>query len=222
MPWSAIIKVVTVTDVNLNIVIAGVGGQGTVLASKLLATCALEAGAQVRSAETIGMAQRGGSVLGHVRVCQKVGSFDTVETLQSPLVPLGAADVLIGFEPSETVKALEYLRPGGMVVSAIKPLAPPTATLQRLQYDGAEQIAYLQKLAADKVIGKLVLVDGEQATSELGSSRVLNTVLLGATLQALQSPLFSTEALKATMAGVIKPQFLELNVRALEYSQVPA
>jgi indolepyruvate ferredoxin oxidoreductase beta subunit len=204
---------------SLNIVVAGVGGQGTVLASKLLATCALDQGAQVRSAETIGMAQRGGSVLGHVRIAANATNPTGVQ-INSPLVPLGAADLLIGFEPSETVKALPYLRPGGTVISAIKALAPPTATLQRLKYDGAAQVEYLQQLKQNGTLGRLVLVDGEQATKELGSAKVLNTVLLGAAVQALSgeaSALFSPEALQATLQKVVKPQFLELNLQALNY-----
>jgi indolepyruvate ferredoxin oxidoreductase beta subunit len=202
----------------LNIVIAGVGGQGTVLASKLLANCALQSGAQVRSAETIGMAQRGGSVLGHVRMKTQTDS----SALHSPLVPVGAADILIGFEPSETVKALPYLGNGGLVVSAIKALAPPMATLLRLDYDGSEQVAYLQKLATGNRIGQLTLVDGQKTTDELGTAKVLNTVLLGATLSALaefkpeSQQLLSLDSIKATIKLLVKSQFLELNIKALD------
>ena len=87
-----------------DILICGVGGQGTVLASRVLAAAAMEAGHPVHSAETIGMAQRGGSVTSHVRVG---------EDAFSPLIPLGGADLLMAFEPAEAVRNLPYLRPEG-------------------------------------------------------------------------------------------------------------
>ena len=91
-------------------ILAGVGGQGTVLASKLLAFAAMEQGLAVRTAETIGMAQRGGSVVSHVRVGAS----------HSPMVPLGGADAVIGFEPAEAVRALPYLKKGGAAVVSVK------------------------------------------------------------------------------------------------------
>ena len=84
---------------NKNIILCGVGGQGTVLASKLIAAAAMEKGIPVMSAETIGMAQRGGSVFSHVRMG---------ENLYSPMIAKGTADMILGFEPGETVR--KYLR----------------------------------------------------------------------------------------------------------------
>lgn len=83
--------------------LCGVGGQGTVLASKMIAFAAMEKGESVRTAETIGMAQRGGCVVSHVRVGGGI---------YSPLIPKGGADVLIAFEPGEAVRCLSYLKPG--------------------------------------------------------------------------------------------------------------
>ena len=85
----------------LNILLTGVGGQGTVLAAKVLAQAALEKGWQVRTAETIGMAQRGGSVVSHVRYGSQI---------ETPLIPEHSADVMIAFEPAEAVRCLRYLR----------------------------------------------------------------------------------------------------------------
>ncbi len=93
----------------INVSIAGIGGQGSVLAARILAQAAEAKGWQVRSAETIGMAQRGGSVMSHVRI----GA-----SLFSPLVSLGQAALVIGFEPAEAARALPYLKPGGAVVAA--------------------------------------------------------------------------------------------------------
>lgn len=90
-----------------NILLCGVGGQGTVLASKLIAYAAMKQGLAVRTSETIGMAQRGGCVVSHVRIGRMI---------DSPLVPRGSADLLLGFEPGETVRCLPYLRQGGTVI----------------------------------------------------------------------------------------------------------
>ena len=91
----------------LNILLAGVGGQGTVLAAKVLAQAALEKGWQVRTAETIGMAQRGGNVVSHVRIGNKG------EQVHAPLVSRGTADLIIAFEPAEAARVLPYLAPAG-------------------------------------------------------------------------------------------------------------
>ena len=88
----------------INCILCGVGGQGTVLASKLMAQSAISQGAFVRTARAIGMAQRGGCVVSHVRI-EPEGP--------SPMVPLGQADLIIGFEPAEAVRALPYLKPEG-------------------------------------------------------------------------------------------------------------
>ena len=90
-----------------DVMICGVGGQGTVLASKIIAASAMDEGYAVHSAETIGMAQRGGSVTSHVRIG---------EDAFSPLIPLGSVDLLIAFEPSEAVRNLKYLKSDGFVI----------------------------------------------------------------------------------------------------------
>lgn len=95
---------------NKNIILCGVGGQGTVLASKLIAAAAMEKGIPVMSAETIGMAQRGGSVFSHVRMG---------ENLYSPMIAKGTADMILGFEPGETVRMLPYLKKTEQLSSAI-------------------------------------------------------------------------------------------------------
>ena len=92
---------------NKNIILCGVGGQGTVLASKLIAAAAMEKDMQVMSAETIGMAQKGGSVFSHVRIGEEI---------YSPMIEKGTADIIIGFEPAEAVRMLPYLKKGGMVI----------------------------------------------------------------------------------------------------------
>lgn len=202
----------------LNILVSGVGGQGTVLAGKLLAACALNEGAFVRSAETIGMAQRGGSVLGHVRIVPS----EARETLLSPLVPKGQAHVLIGFEPNETLRAYAYCEEGAAVVTASAPIAPPTASLKHIKYDGSLPLAALEQEAAAGAIGTFLAVDNNVVMEQLGFDKALNVVLLGAALGALvlnedyTSEFLTYDAMCRVVQEVVKEQFVEPNLRALE------
>lgn len=190
--------------VNKNIVLCGVGGQGTVLASKLIAAAAMEKGLRVMSAETIGMAQRGGNVFSNLRIGN---------SMHAPLLRSGQADVILGFEPGETVRMLHYLKPGGTVITNCRPVKPTTATLTGSSYDGSEMIAYLREnLAADR----LLVVDGQEAIDKLGSPRVLNMVLLGAAIRTGQIGL-TEDDIKKAMGRLIKPAFMELNLKAFDF-----
>ena len=183
-----------------NIIICGVGGQGTVLAAKVLSLAAISKGERVLSAETIGMAQRGGSVVSHVRIGEDV---------YSPLVPQGQADVLIAFEAAEAVRNIAYLKEGGSVIVNKKVVQPVTASLSGKAFDEKEMISYLEKVA-----GNVIAVDTDQACQDLGSSKVVNMVLLGA---AGKTGLISKDELKAALKLLVKPEFYELNVRAIDY-----
>lgn len=209
---------------NLNIIVSGVGGQGTVLAGKLLATCALAGGAFVRSAETIGMSQRGGSVLGHVRIALKPSTSSEADgsvLLASPLIPKGQAQLLIGFEPAETLRAYSFCGPKSLVVTATDPLPPPTASLQKLHYDGKAQLAALEKEAELGRIATLVVVNNAAVMTTLGFDKALNVILLGAALAALENsefncPVLSYAAMQQTIEDTVKQRFVEPNLRALE------
>lgn len=183
-----------------NILICGVGGQGTVLAAKVLSQAALCNGEHVLSAETIGMAQRGGSVVSHVRIGNDV---------YSPLIPKGQADIIIAFEAAEAVRSFEYLKEGGMVIVNRNIVQPVTASLTGKSFSTDEMISFLEKNAS-----KVVAVDTDEACRELGSSKVVNIVLLGA---ATQTGLFSKDDLKQAIKMLVKPEFYELNVKAVDY-----
>ena len=118
-----------------NVLLTGVGGQGTVLAAKVLAQAAQAKGWQVRTAETIGMAQRGGSVVSHVRM------GDNGEEVIAPLVAKGTADMIIAFEPAEAARVLPYLAPDGVMVSATTSIQPITAALSTEPYLAEATIA---------------------------------------------------------------------------------
>ena len=187
-----------------NIVLCGVGGQGTVLASKLIASAAMEKGLSVMSAETIGMAQRGGSVFSHLRVGGNP---------RSPMIEKGTADLILGFEPGEAVRMLPYLKPEGQMIVSKKAVMPVTATLSESGYSGEQMIAYLEQHC-----DHLMVIDSEAACRELGSEKVLNVLLLGAA--SLSGALGLTEEeLRRAIELRVKPQFHELNFAALAYAR---
>lgn len=149
---------------NKNILICGVGGQGTVLASKIIAASAMIEGSAVHSAETIGMAQRGGSVTSHVRIGEAY----------SPLIPYGTADMILAFEPAEAVRNLVYLKMGGIVIVNSVPVKPVTESLMNTGYDGTEMIAYLKNKCSSCVV-----IDAKKICEPFGSSRYFNIAILG-------------------------------------------
>lgn len=199
-----------------NIVLCGVGGQGTVLASKLIAAAAMKKGLHVMSAETIGMAQRGGSVFSHIRlgeqVCEKTAWGSALSgSLHSPMIAKGTADLIIGFEPGETVRMLPYLKEGGQVIVSKRAIMPVTATLSGTDYNGEEMIAYLEKQ-----VRNLLVADTEKACEELRSAKVLNILLLGAAIQSGALGL-TEEEIKDAIRERLPEKFHELNFRALGY-----
>ncbi|MBR6995076.1 MAG: indolepyruvate oxidoreductase subunit beta [Ruminococcus sp.] len=185
-----------------NILICGVGGQGIVLTSKLIAATAMEHDIPVMSAETIGMAQKGGSVFSFLRLG---------DDIYCPMFPEKTADIIIGFEPAEAVRMLPYLRDGGQVVVNTHPIMPVTATLSGSDYTGNEMLDYLQRN-----VENVVLVDGNRAIEEIGSPKVLNMVMLGAAVRNGVLP-FSVDYIEDTMKKTVRPQFVELNSKALRY-----
>ena len=186
-----------------NIVLCGVGGQGTVLASRLISAAAMAKGIPVMSAETIGMAQRGGSVFSHLRLGDKV---------YSPMIAKGEADLILAFEPGEAVRMLPYLKEGGQVVVSARPVMPVTATLTGATYSAEEMIRFLQVH-----VENLMVVDAEKALRDVGSAKVLNLILLGAALKSGALGLTEDE-IKAAILEKIPPKFHELNFRALAWA----
>ena len=183
-----------------DILLCGVGGQGTVLASKLIATAAMAKGHTVHSAETIGMAQRGGSVTSHIRIGDKASS---------PLIPRGNADILIGFEPAEAVRNLSYLKKDGIVIVNTVPVRPTTESLQPTGYDGAEMISYLKRRCT------CITVDANALCKPLGSSKFFNVVVLGV-LTASGRLDIDAETMKEEIRKHVPERFAEINLKAFE------
>lgn len=188
-----------------NCLLCGVGGQGTVLASKLIALSAIQQGLSAKTAETIGMAQRGGSVVSHVRIG---------DDIYAPMISVGEADMIIGFEPGEAVRNLNFLKPGGTVVVNTKAVIPTTASLG-LHYDGQEMLDYLKTQNC-----KVIEVDGDRICRQLQNVKVLNVVLLGAAASTGELGL-TLEQLEEAIKTKLPEKFKELNCKAL-YSCVPS
>lgn len=194
-----------------NVLLTGVGGQGTVLAAKVLAQAAQAKGWQVRTAETIGMAQRGGSVVSHVRM------GDNGEEVIAPLVAKGTADMIIAFEPAEAARVLSYLAPDGVMVSATTSIQPITAALSSEPYLAETTVTSLEKRlngCADAP-ARFVLVDDEAVLSQVGNRKALNTVLLAFALKTGHLPL-SLDDLRDAIRACVKPRFVELNLAAID------
>lgn len=186
-----------------NIVLCGVGGQGTILASKLISAAAMAQGLPVKSAETIGMAQRGGSVFSHIRMG---------EDAACPMIAKGTADIILGFEPGETVRMLPYLRQGGLVVVSKRAVMPVTAALAGSNYNGEEMVKYLRS-----VVDRLMVVDTDKACQELGSAKIVNLLLLGAAAASGELGL-SVEDIRQAVIDRVPPKFHQLNFNALDYA----
>ena len=182
-----------------DIMICGVGGQGTVLASKIIAASAMEEGNTVHSAETIGMAQRGGPVTSHVRIG---------EDAFSPLIPVGGADLLIAFEPSEAVRNLRYLKKDGFVIVNRVPVMPTTLK-DSAGYDGKAEIAYLQSKC------RCLIVDSDELCAPFGSSRFFNVAVLGASAGSGELGI-GADTIRSTIVKIVPERFHEKNLAAFE------
>ncbi|OQB14311.1 MAG: indolepyruvate oxidoreductase subunit beta [Firmicutes bacterium ADurb.Bin193] len=186
---------------NYNILIAGVGGQGTILASRILALCAISQGAFARTGETIGMSQRGGCVASHVRM----GSADF-----AAYIPPGCADLLLSFELCEAARSLPFLRPEGACIVNTDIIKPVTVSLGSQEYDSERIIGYIKQNNKNPLF-----IDAYSLAQEAGSVKAVNVVLLGAALGAGVVPL-EKEALTAAVLCNVPEKFAELNLKAFD------
>ena len=192
----------------INVLLTGVGGQGTVLAAKVLAQAARNKGWNVRTAETIGMAQRGGSVVSHVRMA------NGGEDLLSPLIPQGTADLIVAFEPGEGARVLPYLSAEGVLVTATSAIPAVTSALVGQSYSGEWAVQALANAFAP-VPGRLFVVPDQEILERVGNRKALNTVLLASALATGRLPL-TLDDLRAAVKACVKPQFVDLNLQAID------
>ena len=181
-----------------NILLVGVGGQGILLASEILAEAFMLAGHDVKKSEIHGMSQRGGSVVSHVRFGGKVFS---------PVVPEGEGDILFGFELLETCRYLSLLRPGATVIANDLRISPPSVLLG--------QTAYPDSLA-DEISARypdFLLVDGQGLAIQAGNPRAANTVLLGAVSRRLD---IAEAVWQQALEKMVPKKALAVNMKAFE------
>ena len=200
----ASIQIKEAPDIEKNIILCGVGGQGTVLASRLLAATAMRLGLEIKTAETIGMAQRGGSVVSHIKIGKNI---------HSPIIGEKEADLILGFEIAETLRNLSYLKDGGKIVTSSCPVIPVNAMLGGPPYLLDEITSYLKNAVPD-----ITLIDTIAAAKVLGSEKIVNVLMLG---QAAKAGLlgFGTLELKDTITELMPPKIQEINLKALLYQE---
>jgi len=181
-----------------NILIVGVGGQGVLLASEILSEAAMYSGLDVKKSEVHGMSQRGGVVSSHVRIAEKV---------YSPLIAHGGADFLMAFETAEGLRALDWLKPDGIIISSLTRLVPPITTTGEYTYpdDPAEMIR--------KKIKNAKILDADKIAMDLGNPRLVNTILLGVLSNSLE---ITEETWIETIKKRVPKKFTDLNLKAFK------
>jgi len=188
---------------TLDLMIAGVGGQGNVSASRIVGTALIEAGYKVSIGETFGMSQRGGAVVSHIRASK--------ELPPPPLIPPMGADIVVGLEPMETLRTvLHYLTPGGTMITSVRPITPPEVNLGQAKYPKVEELLEAMRKLASKVIS----FDVYELAARAGSLQSANMVILGA-LSATGKIPCDEELLKKTIAERW-PRAKEVNLKAFE------
>jgi indolepyruvate ferredoxin oxidoreductase beta subunit len=187
---------------EFNIVLSGVGGQGTLLAAEVLGTAAVKEGLNVRVSEIHGMAQRGGAVVSTVRIGEKV---------QAPTVLEGQADVLVGFEPIETVRSLRFASEKTLVLVSTKKIPPSELAAKKMAYPDMKDI--VEKI--HRFTGKIIMVETEKLAREAGSTLTQNVVLMGALAAAEKLPV-KDESLMEAIRELVSARHVDVNVEAFK------
>ncbi|NLK25050.1 MAG: indolepyruvate ferredoxin oxidoreductase subunit beta [Euryarchaeota archaeon] len=185
-----------------NIQLVGVGGQGVLLASTVLGNAAVSAGLEVAMSEVHGMAQRGGSVQCSVRIGKEIFS---------PLIPSGGADLLLGFEPVETLRNIAVANKDSHIVTNTSPVVPISVSIGQCTYPNLDEI-----LSAIRSVNKhVVAVDATALAIEAGRAITANAVLIGAIAAVKNFPL-SKERMLESLLQVVPAKARDVNIRAFE------
>lgn len=187
--------------VKYDILIAGVGGQGVVLASRMLALAAVKSGFHVSTAETIGMSQREGSVSSHIRIGDETSGS---------LIPIGQADLLLGFEPAETVRNLPFLRKGGKILVNTHAIPPASRPPGNPAYDPMGLLSFLKAQCPE-----ILYFDFTKLAEEAGTNRAMNIAMLGAAFGIGVLP-FPEETLWTLLDTEIPEKHRDVNKAAFE------
>ena len=179
-----------------NVMIVGVGGQGSLLASKLLGKLLLTKGYDIKVSEVHGMSQRGGSVVTYVRFGDKG---------YSPIIDKGEADFIVSFEMLEAARYTEFLKPGGKIIANTQQINPMPVITGAQEYPEALS----EKIKAAGI--DLVAVDALSLAEEAGSSKAVNIVLMGILSKYFD---FTEDEWNKAIESSVPPKFLELNKKA--------
>ncbi|MCC3869268.1 indolepyruvate oxidoreductase subunit beta [Terrisporobacter mayombei] len=179
-----------------SIMLVGVGGQGTILASKLLTIGLMEAGYDVKMSEIHGMSQRGGSVSSQVRYSE--------DNVYSPVIEIGGADMIVSFEKMEALRYLKYLKPEGKVVVNNYRLNSVSTLVGKFEYKEEEIDSELKRLNAK-------IIDAAKKAEELGNAKVMNVILLGSLVKSMKLEKIDWEDI---IRKNVKEKFIDLNIKA--------
>ena len=187
---------------SYNIVLCGVGGQGTILASKVIAQTAVRLGQNCRVGETHGMSQRGGSVISHVRIGSDV---------YGALTPDAMGDLMIAFEPVESLRYMNYLKKDAYIILNSQPIVPTSVNAGLATYPPYDDI--LKELQA--VSCHIVDVPATKISEGIGGPLFLNMVVLGTATKVPGFP-YTEKEIKQSIEELVKPQFIDINLKAYE------
>ncbi|MBQ2665109.1 MAG: indolepyruvate oxidoreductase subunit beta [Clostridia bacterium] len=181
----------------MNIMIVGVGGQGTLLASRILGKVAIKEGHDVKVSEVHGMSQRGGSVVTYVKYGEKV---------YSPIIDKGEADIILAFEMLEAMRALPFLKKGGKMIANTQKMNPMPVITGAMEYP-----ENIEKKIADKV--NLQAVDALSLAEQAGNIKAVNVVLIGLLAKSTDT---DKQVWINTIKETVPEKFLEVNLKAFE------
>ncbi|MFC1954226.1 indolepyruvate oxidoreductase subunit beta [Chloroflexota bacterium] len=185
---------------NINLLITGVGGQGVILASDIIGDSAITSGYDVKKTDTLGMAQRGGSVISNIRIASKVWS---------PLIKKGEADIMLAFEKLEAARWAQYIRPQGIAIVNNQALPPLAVSIGADKYPNDDEVGSILKQRTDTVY----FIDGRRRASELGNIRTFNIFLLGCVSLLLP---FKVSVWKASIEQRLPAGIREINLHAFD------
>ena len=180
-----------------SILLVGVGGQGTILASKLLTLGLMEAGYDIKMSEIHGMSQRGGSVSSQVRYSK--------DKVYSPVIEIGGADMIVSFEKVEALRYLKYLKEGGTIVANNYKMESVATITGKAEYKVEEVDKKLKELNAK-------VINAADKAAELGNSKVMNIILLGTVIKGMHLEDIDWEQI---IRDNVKEKFIDINIRAL-------
>jgi indolepyruvate ferredoxin oxidoreductase beta subunit len=187
---------------EFNIVLAGVGGQGILLAAEILGTAAIKEGLNVRVSELHGMAQRGGAVVSNVRIGEKV---------LAPTVLDGQADVLLGFEPLETLRNLKFASEKALVIMSDEKIPPTELAAKMMKYPSMEEI--VEKIHC--FTKNVTVVEAAKLAKKAGNILAQNVVLIGALAATGKMPV-KTESIMKALRELVPSKQLDINVKAFK------